>query len=134
MFKLRSILMLPGFKIPPKSQKITKKRISKKVYFQKSMKNGFEPITRCSFSCRIRFRIQTWTKTKPKADFYQFSKIAFFIRIPTFMGRRHRPEALFNPLILTRALDDEPRRQLGWPSRSLSTPFEWVRCRHLSNG
>ena len=34
-FKLRSILMLPGLVIPFKSEKITKKRISKKVDFQK---------------------------------------------------------------------------------------------------
>ena len=34
-----------------KSKKITKKWISEKIDFQKTMKNGFEPITRCSFSC-----------------------------------------------------------------------------------
>ena len=38
-FKLRSILMFPGLNTLPKSQKITKKRISKKVDFQKSIKN-----------------------------------------------------------------------------------------------
>ena len=38
-FKLRSILMLPGFKIPPESQKISKNLIYENSIFQKSMKN-----------------------------------------------------------------------------------------------
>ena len=83
-FRLRSILMLPGFKIPFKSEKITKKRISKKVDFQKSMKNGSEPISIYSFSCRIRIRIQNWTKTDPKAGFAQFSKNYVFYKNPNF--------------------------------------------------
>ena len=86
MFKLRSILMLPGFEIPPTSQKIAKKRIFKKVDFQKKlMKNGSEPISIYSFSRRIRIRIQNWTKTGPKPDFDQFSKnYVFFIKNPDF--------------------------------------------------
>ena len=78
-FMLSSILMLPGFKIPPKSQKITKNWIFKKSDFQKSMKNGSEPIRIYSFSRRIRFRIPNWTKTVPKPDFDQFSKIFLFL-------------------------------------------------------
>ena len=38
------------------------------------MKNGFEPSNIYSFSCRIRIRIQNWTKTTPKPDFDRFLK------------------------------------------------------------
>ena len=37
------------------------------------MKNGSAP-TGCSFSCRIRFRIQNWTQMDPKTDFDQLKK------------------------------------------------------------
>ena len=41
-FKLRSILMLPGFEIPLKSKKITQNRIYKRPGFQKMVKYWFE--------------------------------------------------------------------------------------------
>ena len=76
--------MFPGLKIPLKSQKITKNRISKELDFQKLMKNGSEPISIYSFSRRIRIRIQNWTKTDPKADFGTFSKNYVSYKNPDF--------------------------------------------------
>ena len=38
------------------------------------MKNGFEPVNIYSFSYSIQIRIQNWTKTTPKPDFYKFMK------------------------------------------------------------
>ena len=38
------------------------------------MKIWFEPMDVTSFSCRIRFRIQNWTKTDPRPDFDKFPK------------------------------------------------------------
>ena len=44
------------------------------------MKNGFEPSNIYSFSRRIRIRIQNWTKTSPRPDFYQFLKKYDFLK------------------------------------------------------
>ena len=38
------------------------------------MKNGFEQSKIYRFSFRIRIRIQDWTKTTPKPDFYRLLK------------------------------------------------------------
>ena len=49
------------------------------------MKNGFEPSNIYSFSRRIRIRIQNWTKTTPKPDFYDFLKNPDFYKNPIFI-------------------------------------------------
>ena len=45
------------------------------------MKNGSEHTNIYSFSCRIRIRIQNWTKTTPKPDFCRYLKNYHFIKI-----------------------------------------------------
>jgi len=46
------------------------------------MKNRFEPSNIYSFSCRIRIRIQNWTKTSPRNDFDRFFKNPEFYKNP----------------------------------------------------
>ena len=62
----------------------------KKSDFQKTMKNGFGPSNIYSFSRRIRIRIQNWTKTSPRPDFINFSKIMIFMIFINLYGKGPR--------------------------------------------
>ena len=74
----RSILTLPGLKIPIKSEKIIKNRIYRKPGFQKMMKYWFELMSLYSFSRRIRISSPNRPKIDPGADFDQFLKNQIF--------------------------------------------------------
>ena len=91
-FKARLMVMPKYVEILAKSLKLLKNWICKRSDFQRSMKNGFEPSNIYSFSCRIRIRIQNWTKATPKPDFTNFWKIMIFIKfsIPRVLSIFHK--------------------------------------------
>ena len=77
-FKLRSILMLPGLKIPLKSEKITKNRIYKKPGFQKMVKYWFELMSLYQFFTLNSIPEPKSTQNQPKTWFWpNFQKIRF---------------------------------------------------------
>ena len=76
VFMPRSILMLPGFKIPLKSEQITKNRIYRKPGFQKMTKHWFEMVPLYSFSRRIRISNQIGPKSIPEPILIIFRKIS----------------------------------------------------------
>ena len=68
-FKLRSILMLPGFKIPLKSEKIAKNRIYKRPSFQKMVKYWFRLMSLYQFFTQNSIPEPKSTPNQPKTRF-----------------------------------------------------------------